>query len=400
MTIKNFEQKNVVNSIWLKAAVVGGSWASVEIIVGSFLHNLRFPFAGAVLASFGVMLMVAFYRLWPVRGLIWRAGVVCALMKSISPSAIIMGPMIGILTEAILLNIFISLFGRSLPALMIAGGIAVSAAFAQKIFNILILYGMNLVNVYLNLFDFASRQIGYTHSNPWILILVLAAIYFSLGMISAIAGYMVGKRSKDMSDQSELPALSGNRNLFSESENRSYSLTFLLANLLAIPAGILLLNRANLWLSMPVIAGYLVFCLWYYPVIFRRLRIPIFWVQIIIVIVLSGLFWESAHGTEGVFDMQGVYAGIEMSMRALLVISGFTAISTELRNPVVKAFLSRKGLRQVYGSVSLAFQALPAMIEGAVKPGNVVRRPTRVVAAMLANAGKWEKLFEQENNRQ
>jgi len=399
MTAENEEHKNVVSSIWLKAAVAGGSWASVEIIVGSFLHNLRFPFAGGVLASFGVMLMVAFYQLWPVRGLIWRAGVVCALMKSISPSAIIMGPMIGILSEAILLDIFIRLTGRSLPAVMVAGGIAVSAAFAQKVFNILILYGMNLVSVYLNLFDFASRQIGFAHSNPWVLIIFLASIYFSLGMISGITGYLVGQRSKRISDESELPELSGNRNLFSEPAGRSYSLALLLVNLLAIPAGILLLNMAGLWLSMSVIAVYIIYCLWYYPVLFQRLKRPMVWVQLIIIIVLSGLFWENTHGQKGIFDMQGVYAGIEMSMRALLVISGFTAVSTELRNPVVKAFLFRKGLRQVYGSVSLAFQALPAMIEVAVKPGNVVRRPTRVVAAMLANAGKWEKLFEQENNR-
>ncbi|HPT04887.1 MAG TPA: hypothetical protein PLG86_07070, partial [Bacteroidales bacterium] len=67
-------KNTVLSDVWLKAAVVGGLWASVEIIIGSFLHNLRIPFAGSILASFGTIFLVAFFQLWPVKGLIWRAG--------------------------------------------------------------------------------------------------------------------------------------------------------------------------------------------------------------------------------------------------------------------------------------------------------------------------------------
>jgi hypothetical protein len=37
-----------LNSIWLKASVVGSIWASIEIILGSFLHNLRFLEGGGI----------------------------------------------------------------------------------------------------------------------------------------------------------------------------------------------------------------------------------------------------------------------------------------------------------------------------------------------------------------
>ena len=67
-----------LDPVWLKASVVGGLWASFEIIIGSFLHNLRIPFAGSTLAAFGIMLLVSFYVYWPSRGLIWRAGIICA----------------------------------------------------------------------------------------------------------------------------------------------------------------------------------------------------------------------------------------------------------------------------------------------------------------------------------
>jgi hypothetical protein len=53
-------------------------------------------------------------------------------------------------------------------------------------------------------------------------------------------------------------------------------------------------------------------------------------------------------------------------------------------------------LKQVYGGVSLAFQALPAMLENAVKPRDLLRRPLTSVAMMLASAARWEKTFERK----
>ncbi|MBT4360216.1 MAG: hypothetical protein HOB84_10845, partial [Candidatus Marinimicrobia bacterium] len=76
----------VLPDIWLKAAMLGSLWASIEIILGSFLHNLHIPFSGTFLASVGLILMINGYKLWPVKGLFWRTALVTAAMKSISPS--------------------------------------------------------------------------------------------------------------------------------------------------------------------------------------------------------------------------------------------------------------------------------------------------------------------------
>ncbi|RPH94809.1 hypothetical protein EHM69_06280, partial [candidate division KSB1 bacterium] len=102
-----------LNLVWLHAAVLGSVWASIEIIVGSFLHNLRVPFTGTTLTAVGVCLLVAGQYFWPDRGIIWRAGVICALMKSVSPSAVLLGPMIGILTESLMLQLAVGILGRN-----------------------------------------------------------------------------------------------------------------------------------------------------------------------------------------------------------------------------------------------------------------------------------------------
>ena len=154
------------SDIWLKASVVGGLWASMEIIVGSFLHNTRMPFAGSILAFAGTILLIGFYQLWPQKGLIIRAGFITAIMKSVSPSAIILGPMTGIITEAALIELLIILFGNNIPSVAVAGILSLSSALFHKIISVIILYGFDVIKVYVNVINFALKQFGVSEANP------------------------------------------------------------------------------------------------------------------------------------------------------------------------------------------------------------------------------------------
>jgi hypothetical protein len=146
--------------VWQRAAVYGSLWAAVEIVVGSFLHNLRIPFAGTILSAFGVTVMTAGHRAFPQRGLIWRAALICALMKSISPSVIILGPMISIAMEGVLLETSVRLFGGHAVGYFIGGALAVSWSLAQRILNAVITFGPDVVRLYVETYDFASRSLG------------------------------------------------------------------------------------------------------------------------------------------------------------------------------------------------------------------------------------------------
>ncbi|MEN6606025.1 MAG: hypothetical protein ABFD60_02185, partial [Bryobacteraceae bacterium] len=135
-------------SVWARAAALGSLWAAFEIVVGSFLHNLRIPFAGTILAALGVVLMLAAAQVWRDSGLIWRMAVICALMKSISPSAVILGPMIGIFFEGLIVQAIVGLLGRGWWACVIAGAGAVSWALVQKVTSLLITYGPEFMKLY------------------------------------------------------------------------------------------------------------------------------------------------------------------------------------------------------------------------------------------------------------
>src|SRR5512135_2803298 len=120
---------------WIKSSIIGTIWAASEIVLGSFLHNLRIPFSGNILTAIGIIIMISISYTWTEKGLFWRAGLICAIMKTMSPSAVIFGPMIAIFTEAFLLEISVRLLGRTMAGYIIGAMAAMSWNLFQKIAN-------------------------------------------------------------------------------------------------------------------------------------------------------------------------------------------------------------------------------------------------------------------------
>src|SRR5512138_3263479 len=120
---------------WIKASIIGTIWAASEIVLGSFLHNLRIPFSGNVLTAIGIIIMISMSYTWTEKGLFWRAGLICAIMKTMSPSAVIFGPMIAIFTESLLLEGSTRLLGRNIAGFAIGSMLAMSWNLFQKIFS-------------------------------------------------------------------------------------------------------------------------------------------------------------------------------------------------------------------------------------------------------------------------
>ncbi len=394
------EAVQAIDTIWLKAAVCGGLWASVEIILGSFLHNLRVPMAGSVLASFGIVLMVAFFQIWPERGLIWRAGLICALMKSVSPSAVILGPMTGIMMEALLLEMGIRLLGKNLAGYLMAGSLALLSALLHKLMSLILLYGLNILTIYLNLFYFASRQINIPDTDPWILILVVGILYLLFGALAALAGYAAGRRAirepavRVKSSESGRPQ----HDIFEPSE-ASFSMPLFILHVLAIPGGLLLMNFSQRIVAYPVMILYTLFCLLYYRNTIRRFQKPLFWFQLLVIILLASVFLDSFENGAAGINWSGVLSGVDMNIRAILVVAGFSAISIELKNPLITNFLVKKGFRQVYLAISLAFSALPAMMEEISQPRRFISRPFSSIRNLVSGAPLWLETLSSGNNR-
>ncbi|TVR41047.1 MAG: hypothetical protein EA394_06795 [Bacteroidia bacterium] len=378
-----YNAMNQNHDIWLKAAVIGSLWGASEIVLGSFLHNLRVPFSGNILTAIGIILMVAGHRLWPERGILFRAGLICAALKTLSPSPIILGPMLSIFMQASLMEMSVLVGRKSNLSYVIGGGLAVSWNLLYRILSTIILYGSSLIALYQNLIDYLAAQTSIQLQSYWIPILILWMIFFTWGAFAGIAGIMISRAASNAKNQltiaSRPPANDPVAGL-PRSPN-PWSLVRPISILILLIAGLYSISMLSFYPALIVLTGYLVL-VWLYN---RRLLLRFakkrgFWLALAIMISLSGIFMGSANG----FSPEGLMVGVEMGMRAIYVISGFGIISNELQKPQIAGLFRGKTMAPFFSALQLAFQTTPLLIE--TIPGKQAwRRPARVLAGMVGS---------------
>lgn len=390
-----------VPDVWLKAAVLGSLWAAVEIIAGSFLHNVRIPFAGAALASAGVAILVSGQDQWKTKGLFWRAGVICALMKAVSPSAIILGPMIGITTEALLLEGVTRLLGLNPVGYVVGGALAVSWTLAHKVINYVITYGTDVVALYMRLYDTVAANLGITQFGP--LDLVLAGFLLHAFAGAAVAGIAVVVTRRYDGDGALLPRETDRPEVatggaLSETDQR-YSLRLLALSVAALVGGFLVLGRAPLWTGLLYVGAAIGLARWRYPRALRRLAKPRLWAEIVIVMIFAGLLLGGARDASGAWHWEGLLVGVAMAARAMLVVVGFAVVAVELRNPRVVGWLMHRGMGSVSASLSIAFQALPELTAAMAEDPAMLRRPHRLLPRLIRRADAWMRNYKMSSPR-
>jgi hypothetical protein len=385
------------HNIWLKAAVAGGLWASFEIIVGSFLHNIHMPFSGTTLATFSVILMIAFLQIWPLNGLIWRAGIICGLMKSLSPSAVILGPMTGIMMEAIIMDLMIYLLGKNILGYLAAGAGALLSAILHKASSLLILYGTDVINIYTGLFDFFKEQLSISNIKPADLLIGIALVYIALGTVAAASGFFLGKYSVKTHLTDPMPPIAVDpfaSGWNKTDPNQPFRIFLLILHILFLPGMLMLLNKYGLKpVAMIPVFIYIILSVLYYKQIIHRLKKPFFWSQLIIMTIIAGLFWHSPEAASGNLR-NGYMVGLEMSLRAVLVITAFSGLSVEIRNPMVTKVLFKSRLRNGYAALSLAFNSLPAMLDRSAKVKTFFRKHVQSFLTLLYEAELWLTCFQ------
>ena len=379
-----------LNITWLKAAVMGCLWASSEIVLGSFLHNLHVPFSSIFLTSIGIILLVSVSYQWKEKGLIWRSGLICALMKSVSPSAVIFGPMIAILFEALLLEFSVRIIGKNMLGFLVGSLLAMSWNFFQKIANYLIFYGLNIVELYSSLVKFAEKQLQMHFSTVWMPIFTLWIFYLFFGLLSAAIGIYIGKTAVDKS----VPLLSSDKKTMANIKSRNqtphlrFSFAWLASNFLGMIAVLLMMNFSPVfwWLG----SGLLLIFIWAfrYKTALRPLLKPKFWIFFVSITMLSSFLFARFQSSQ-LTIADGLLIGLQMNFRAALMIVGFSVIGKELGSPVIRNFFIRTSFRQLPLALEIAFETLPFVIVNLPPLKDIFRKPIGVIRQIVAQSEFW-----------
>jgi nucleoside-triphosphatase THEP1 len=369
-----------VNEKWIKAAVLGTYWASSEIVLGSYLHNLRIPFSGNILTGIGLMILISVSYLWKEKGLFWRAGVITCLLKTISPSAVIFGPMVAILAEAFLFEAAIRLFGRTVTGYVVGSILAMSWNLFHKIANYIIYYGYNIVALYADLVTFAGSQLHIRIRSAWLPVLLLLLAQVLLGLIAAVLGMRVGRKLLAQAAIGQAAA-SFERSaspVSSQVANFNYSSQWLFADVLLIILCLYMINVAH-WLAWGL-AVTIVVVIWAfrYRRALRQLARPKFWISFVIITLLTALLLNK-NGWQ-----DGLLVGMRMNFRATVIILGFAVLGTELYNPAIRAFFRKSAFQQVSYALELSLTSLPAVIAAIPDIKTIAQKPVTVLLQLLS----------------
>ena len=372
----------VISEKWIKASIVGTVWAASEIVLGSFFHNLRIPFSSNILTGIGIIVLISTSYKWTEHGLFWRAGLICALMKTMSPSAVIIGPMVAIFSQALLLEIFTRLLGKNVVGFVIGAMFAMTWNLFHKIMNFIIYYGFNIVNVYADLLNYAQKQLHLNVDLVWSPILILALVYCALGLVAAIIGIRVGKKLINQPAENKRITGKSAESFFKHKVQQfDYSIIWLFVDIAFIVTAFVLLNFGEwMWWGGGIA---LIVTIWVirYKRALRQLARPRFWFYFAVITMLTAFVINRIQAKD---IMEGLIIGIQMNFRAAIVILGFSVLGTELYNPRIRAFFLRTSFKQLPLALELSFESLPVMIAMVPEFKEIMKNPVSVIYSVIS----------------
>ncbi|GAB1469668.1 hypothetical protein MASR2M66_05450 [Chloroflexota bacterium] len=174
-------------------AVFGALWGLVEISLGAVLHAIDLPLTGMALAVFGVMVACIGRLFVPKRGSTLFIGVIAMVLKLFSIGSAVVGPMVGIFLEALIAEFILDAFGKpSLLAFIFASASASLWTLFQPFITGVLLFGRNLLVIWLDLLDMGTRIFGIPYQAALWIVVVLVSVHLLVGGIGGWLAWKLG----------------------------------------------------------------------------------------------------------------------------------------------------------------------------------------------------------------
>ena len=174
-------------------AVFGALWGLVEISLGSVFHAIDLPMTGMALAVIGVMVASIGRLFIPKRGSTIFIGIIAMILKLFSIGSAVIGPMVGIFTEALIAELILDAFAKpSQPAFITACAGAALWTLIQPFVTGVLLFGRNLLVVWLDLLDMGTRVFGIPYQAAFWIVLTLVVVHLIFGGIGGWLAWKLG----------------------------------------------------------------------------------------------------------------------------------------------------------------------------------------------------------------
>ena len=170
---------------WTHAALFGSLWGAAEASLGTVLKATNVPLSGLVMASVGVLCLLTVRRLQPTVGISLVTGVVAAFLKVFSLGGLVLGPAVGILAEAALVELAMTATASSALGAVVGGALALAEAPLQMAVTAVVITGPEAVVALGKAARALAGWVALPTASP---LAVLAAV----AAVSGLAGAAVG----------------------------------------------------------------------------------------------------------------------------------------------------------------------------------------------------------------
>lgn len=181
---------------WGYAATFGALWGAVEITAGSFLHAVKIPFSGVVLAGLGAALLVVLRIQLPERGVVLTAGLICAGIKILSPAGSVIGPMVAIVAESLLVELALLPAGVNWVSAGLSGSLTATWSIGQKLFTQTVFFGAPIIEIYHGILRQAERVLRMPPADGAFAASLFLCIVIVLGAGLAMTGLLIGRAAR------------------------------------------------------------------------------------------------------------------------------------------------------------------------------------------------------------
>lgn len=186
-------------------AVFGALWGLVETSLGAVLKSLNLPLSGATLAAIGLTIALMGRLFVPRRGATLFIGVIAMILKLFSIGGVVLGPMVGILSEALIAEVVLSLFGApSRLSFLLAGGLGVAWTLLQPFVTGALFFGRDMFVVWLDLLDQGSRLLGIGSETA---VLIVGGMLLVHLLIGGAAGWLAWGAGRQLQERLAAPPI-------------------------------------------------------------------------------------------------------------------------------------------------------------------------------------------------
>lgn len=152
--------------------VFGVCWGVVEMFLGTYLHMMRFPLKGAIMAAIGVVILCVERTYTPVFRASLYTGAVAMLCKFASMGAVRLSPALAIIIQSLLAEVILTSLGLRKSAFILTGILSGLEGVPHYLVSAYLRYGSGF---YSAARDAAERLAGWLGLSEDLWIWMLAA---------------------------------------------------------------------------------------------------------------------------------------------------------------------------------------------------------------------------------